>query len=141
MYYFHTKGLKSPDDPLINVFTSRRQILDFYTLKKFNINLQLLDKYDAIGCSLHLYPKLHFSGNFWWSKSSYLKTLDNINDNYLSPEMYILSNDNCKYISLANDTNNILYENYDFRNDDIIINSITTELIIINEHQQLIVYC
>jgi hypothetical protein len=141
LYYFHTKGLKNINDPLLHIFTSRRQILNFYTLSQYKINIKLLDLYDAIGCSLHLYPKRHFSGNFWWSKSSYLLTLENINNGYLSPEMYILSNNNCKYISLANDTNNILINNYKFPNEITIKKNLTSQFIIINEHKNLIHLC
>jgi len=141
LYYFHTKGLKNKDDPLFNVFSSRRQILNYYTLLHYNINIELLETYDAVGCSLHLYPKKHFSGNFWWSKSSYINTLSNIDDNYLSPEMYILSNNNCKFISLASDTNDILIDNYVFPSETEIYNNLTTTFIIIEEHKKLITYC
>jgi hypothetical protein len=141
LYYFHTKGLKKEDDPLINIFSSRRKILNYYTLQKYKVNIELLKTYDAVGCSLSLYPKMHFSGNFWWSKSSYLKLLSNINDKYLSPEMYILSNDSCKYISLDNNTNNILYENYVFCDHNTILKNITTDIIIIDEHKDLIYLC
>jgi hypothetical protein len=141
LYYFHTKGLKQINDPLLHIFSSRRQILNYYTLLQYNINIELLNSYDAIGCSLSLYPKKHFSGNFWWSKSSYLQKLENINDKYLSPEMYILSNDNCKYISLANDTNNILVDDYKFPDEKTIHENITTEFIVIEDHKQLINLC
>ena len=141
LYYFHTKGLKNINDPLRHIFSSRRKLLNFYTLEKFNINIKLLDEYDAIGCSLHLYPKKHFSGNFWWSKSNYVKLLHNINDKYLSPEMYILSNDSCKYISLSNDTNNILIDNYVFRNDDDILKNINTDIYIHEDHKNLMFMC
>jgi hypothetical protein len=134
LYYFHTKGLKNKDDPTFNIFSSRRQLLNYYTLIQYNINIKLLEIYDAVGCSLNLYPKKHFSGNFWWSKSSYLQNLGNINDNYLSPEMYILSNDNCKYISLANDTNNVMIEDYILPSETTIYNNLTTDLIIIEGH-------
>ena len=141
LYYFHTKGLKNKDDPFINIFSSRRKILNYYTLKTYNINIELLENYDAVGCSLHLYPKKHFSGNFWWSKSSYLNLLQNINDKYLSPEMYILSNDSCKYISLANDTNNFLFENYNFRDEAEILKNINTNFIVIEKHKELMYLC
>ena len=134
LYYFHTKGLKDKEDPFFHTFSSRRQLLNYYTLIQYNINIKLLEIYDAVGCSLNLYPKKHFSGNFWWSKSSYLQNMGNINDNYLSPEMYILSNDNCKYISLANDTNNVLIEDYIFPSETTIYNNLTTDLIIIEGH-------
>lgn len=141
LYYFHTKGLKEKTDPLFNVFSSRRQILNYYTLLQYNINIKLLNTYDAIGCSLHLYPKKHFSGNFWWSKSSYLDTLHNINDKYLSPEMYILSNPVCRYVSLANNTNDILIHNYKFPDEVTIEKGITTTFIIIKDHQKLMYLC
>ena len=129
LYYFHTKGLSHINEPIAHVFTSRRKILNYYTLEKFDVNIKLLEKYDAVGCSLSLYPKKHFSGNFWWSKSTYTNLLSNINHFYLAPEMYILSNDNCKYISLANDTNDILFDNYVFPDDSTILQNITTNLI------------
>jgi hypothetical protein len=141
VYYFHTKGIKPDNHPLINVFASRRKILNYYTLEKYLINIKLLEYYDAIGCSLHLYPKKHFSGNFWWSKSSHVNKLSDINEKYLSPEMYILSNEPCKYISLDNDTNNILYENYIFRNEEEILKNITNDVIIIDNHKKLIDLC
>jgi len=141
LFYFHTKGLKKKDDPLLHIFTSRRQILNYYTLTQFNINIKLLKIYDAIGCSLHLYPKKHFSGNFWWSKSNYLQNLQNINEKYLSPEMYILSNNNCKYVSLSNNTNNILINNYEFPDEITIEQNLTTQFIVVEEHKKLINLC
>jgi hypothetical protein len=141
LYYFHTKGLKKSDDPLFNVYKSRRQLLNYYTLEQYNINIELLQFYDAVGCSLQLYPKKHFSGNFWWSKSSYLQNLKNVNDNYLSPEMYVLSNDNCNFISLANDTNDILIENYNLPSENKIKGQLTKKMIVVEEHKKLINLC
>lgn len=146
VYYFHTKGVSRINDVNNHCFISRRQILNFYTLEKYDINIELLKSYDAVGCSLSLYPKKHFSGNFWWSKINYLKDLKDlksINDNqgYLAAEMYILSNENCNPISLANDTNNIFIEDYIFRDDKTILSNITQEYIIIEEYKSLISIC
>ena len=141
LYYFHTKGLKDKNDPLFNVFSSRRQILNYYTLHQFTCNIKLLEYYDAVGCSLHKYPKKHFSGNFWWSKGSYVRTLKNVNDKYLSPEMYILSNPSCKCISLSNNTNNILIQNYTFPDANTILRNVTTQIIVIEDHKKLINLC
>ncbi len=138
LYYLHTKGLKDINDPLFNLYAGKRMILNYYTLFTYNINIELLEKYDAVGCNLHLYPKKHFSGNFWWSKSSYLNTLNNINDKYLSPEMYILSNNNCKYISLDNDIPNI---NFTYPTEDLIKKNLTAELIIIEDFIKLLFLC
>jgi len=95
VFYFHTKS-----------GNNIRQILNFYTLSKFNISLDLLKEYDCVGCSLSLHPLLHFSGNFWWSKSEHTNKLKmTIDDKYLSPEMYICSHEQGKYISLSLTTN------------------------------------
>jgi hypothetical protein len=127
LYYFHTKGLSKMDDPKFYEYVSRRKLLNFYTLEKYKLNIKLLEKYDAVGCSMCLHPKTHFSGNYWWSKSEYMNTLpEKINDGYLSPEMYILTNDTCKAVSLSQNTNDILYEDYAFRNDEEIISQVTT---------------
>lgn len=140
VYYFHTKGVTTVNNWYCR---SIRKILNFYTLEKHNINIKLLDSYDAVGCSLSLYPKKHFSGNFWWSKSNYIKDLKSINDNqgYLAPEMYILSNDNCNPVSLANDTNNIFIENYIFKDDNTILSNITQQYIIIEQHKNVLHLC
>jgi hypothetical protein len=140
VYYFHTKGVTQ-----INNWYGRsiRKILNIFTLEKYNINIKLLLLYDAVGCSLSLYPKKHFSGNFWWSKSNYVKYLKSINDTqgYLAPEMYILSNDNCNPISLANDTNDIFIENYIFNDDNTILSNITQQYRIIEEDKNVLHLC
>ena len=53
--------------------------------------LNLLNYYDCVGINLRFYPNIHFSGNFWWSKSEHIKQLKQIDNNYLSPEMFICS--------------------------------------------------
>jgi len=88
LYYMHTKGV-SHDINKQPIFTNIRQILNFYTITKHKINIKLLEKYDAVGCSLSIYPVLHFSGNFWWAKSEYLNKLEDCGNEYLDPEMYI----------------------------------------------------
>lgn len=134
LYYFHTKGVTRVNDQN-NCFALRRKLLNYYTIEKYKINIELLSKYDAIGCSLSLYPKMHFSGNFWWSKSSYLNTLDHVtSSNYLAVEMYILSNPNCNFISLSQDTNifNMKeFKNYHFKSDIEIIDKLTNIPIVI----------
>jgi hypothetical protein len=141
LYYFHTKAIKPKTDRYFQICSSRRKILNYYTLLHYKINIKLLASYDAVGCSLSLYPKKHFSGNFWWSKSSYLQHLGTINNKYLSPEMYILSYTPCNCISLANNTNYALVEHYQFPNEETIEKNVTTEYINNEEHKNLIYLC
>jgi autotransporter strand-loop-strand O-heptosyltransferase len=108
--YFHSKSVSNPGYPNTLV----RWLLEYHTIYKWKECLSLLDEgYDAIGIDLRMNSPLgdytHFSGNFWWSKSSYIKTLDKkyIYDtelfgewNRFSAEFYIGANPNAKLISL-----------------------------------------
>lgn len=107
MYYFHTKGVSRSLDQ--KVFHNTRRNLDYFILEKHEICINWLDNgYDVVGTSLSLYPTLHFSGNFWWVKSSHLDRLPiEIKNSYYAPEMYICSHPNGKYISISQHTNTV----------------------------------
>ena len=94
------------------------------------MSIKLLEKYDAVGCSLTKLPTLHFSGNFWWSKSEHLNKLPmTIGNGYLDPEMYICSHPNSKYISLSQTTNEGSIMDEMKRSDNEILNEITSQSI------------
>ncbi len=120
LYYFHTKAITKGN----TIFERIRQILNHYIITKYKLCIILLENYDAVGCSLYLYPKLHFSGNFWWSKSTHLNELKDVGTNYLDPEMYICSL-NKKYISLSQNTNNGIIEEHINRTDLMILSNLT----------------
>jgi hypothetical protein len=45
---------------------------------------------DVVGVNLQHSPVTHFSGNFWWSHSDYIKKLDKfIEPSYNGPEFWI----------------------------------------------------
>ena len=103
--YIHSKG--------VNHFNriSKKNVYDwseymcYFNMYHFNTCLNELNSCDAIGVNLqiklHEYP-LHYSGNFWWSKSSHICKLKLIQDNYYnSPEFWITSIKG-KYKSLWN---------------------------------------
>jgi hypothetical protein len=129
VYYFHTKGVSKEHN---SHFQVRRKILNFYTITKYEISLKLLKYYDVVGVTLLKYPKKHFSGNFWWSKSEHVKLLSNVNDKYLAPEMYICSNNYSKYIALSADgqvfDNSNLFNHIFLTDNQIIDNLIETEI-------------
>ena len=74
--YLHTKGV-SKNMPLMDDW---RKMMNYFCIEKWEEAIPLLDKYDALGCNyfedtwLGHYP--HFSGNFWWSSTDYITTLD-----------------------------------------------------------------
>lgn len=91
-WYLHTKGLRW-------FGTDReRNVLDWIDLLLYwNVHkwkeavLQLGDGFDVYGCNQTFIPVNHYSGNFWWAKSSYIKTLPNtIGSEYNDPEFWIM---------------------------------------------------
>jgi hypothetical protein len=74
--YLHTKGVNKH----IKLMDDWRKMMNYFCIERWEECVDLLDSYDAIGCNyfedtwLGHYP--HFSGNFWWSTTDYIKTLD-----------------------------------------------------------------
>lgn len=110
LYYFHTKGVSRS----ANVFHDTRRNLDYFILDRHEICMFWLDNgYDAVGTSLSLYPSLHFSGNFWWARSSHLDRLPReISKAYYASEMYVCGFPMGKYISVCQTTNKKQREDY-----------------------------
>ena len=96
LYYIHSKSVSRTE----KCCTDWRNLCDYFTIYKWQLNIELLNYYDCIGTNLKNFPKKHYSGNFWWSKSDHVKKLKNINYGYLSPEMYIFSYMKTNYISI-----------------------------------------
>lgn len=79
--YCHLRGVTSPNNEHI---TTWRNYLIHHNVKKFEKALIALDTYDACGVDLierERWPHApHFSGNFWWSNSDYIKELPKISE-------------------------------------------------------------
>lgn len=125
LYYFHTKGVSREGNEL---FHERRRNLDYFILEQYDICIFWLNqKYDAVGTSLSHFPSLHFSGNFWWTKSSHLDRLPKeINNSYLAPEMYICSEPKGKYISICQETNDYKLKDLSQKTRDQILRESTS---------------
>ena len=89
----HSKGVTRNRHKYI---TDWVDLLLHFNLKYHAKVIQLLqDGLDTVGVNLQggeLSPAtpLHYSGNFWWSKSSYIKTLSSkIGPNYCDPEFWL----------------------------------------------------
>jgi hypothetical protein len=96
LYYIHTKSVSKYEQ----CYTDWLNLCDYFTIQKWRLCFELLKFYDCVGTNLKNFPKKHFSGNFWWSKSEHINELLNINDAYLSSEMYICSNMKTNYVSI-----------------------------------------
>lgn len=121
--YFNNKGVTH--DTLTT--KSWRDYMVYFNINKYKEALDKLKEYDTYGIDLHDHPYLHYSGNFWWSKSDHIRKL-NINNLFLNEfnnkdnkfigfpmhrrhncEMWVTSIDNAKYYS-AHESNTDFYE-------------------------------
>ena len=91
-WYVHTKGLRwfgtEREQPVLDWI----QLLLFWNVQQWKKAAAELDNgFDVYGCNQTNVPINHYSGNFWWATSSYLKTLpDTIGDGYNDPEFWIM---------------------------------------------------
>lgn len=84
--YIHNKGAsRRPEESEYPNIWEWRKMMEYFLIERYEDCLEYLKEYDAVGSLLidqgtHLQisdekHKKHFSGNFWWSKTDYLKTL------------------------------------------------------------------
>ena len=96
--YIHSKGVRHYKNLKYekNVY-DWVEYLSYFNIYNHNLCLKELNNCDAIGVNLQKAAHdsnipFHYSGNFWWSKSSHIKKINHIDefDNcYNSPEFWI----------------------------------------------------
>ena len=96
IYYIHSKSVSRNE----KCYKDWRDLCDYFTINKWRLCVELLNYYDCVGTNLKNFPKKHYSGNYWWSKSEHINKLNDVNDGYLSPEMYICSELKTNYVSI-----------------------------------------
>ena len=86
--YLHTKGVSWQEQGYSHeAMTAWRKYLEHFCIDRWRECSSRLDRHDAVGCEYkegretqrEPWP-CHFSGNFWWSKSAYLRTLPPVID-------------------------------------------------------------
>lgn len=84
--YFHTKGITAVENHLnggsaigLKNYYYWRKFLEWGTIENWRSCVELLEdnKFDVVGVNYQNNPAPHYSGAFWWAKSSYIKTLPN----------------------------------------------------------------
>lgn len=85
--YFHAKGITAfykfiqkdiNDLQDISIFVNYnhwRKFIEWSVLEKHEVCWELLNRCDTVGANFSKWPTPHYSGNFWWANSHYLKTL------------------------------------------------------------------
>jgi hypothetical protein len=116
--YVHTKGVSH--DPDSFCFVNVREWVEY--LCHFNIYRHercraLLRTYDAVGVNLQggrsEGDALHYSGNFWWSKASYIRTLNRCEQtSHNAPEFWLTETRAGSYRSLWHSGVNHYHEPY-----------------------------
>lgn len=89
--YFHTKGITAPwrmreekdttpAFPFVNYYLWRK-FLDWGCIENWRMCVDALDNgHTSAGVNYTDEPLPHYSGTYWWSKSSYIKTLPDIRE-------------------------------------------------------------
>jgi hypothetical protein len=91
--YLHTKGNSYVEE--IQQITDWTNMMLYFLVEKYKTCFDKLDLYDVVGCNYQLDPSPHFSGNFWWTKSTHINTLELLDEETPSkpePEFWLLKN-------------------------------------------------
>ena len=78
--YIHLKGAGRPWYKEVGDW---RQLMEFFIIDNYRHCVKHLDRgYNVVGCNWTpvSWIKPHFSGNFWWTESEYVKTLPHLPD-------------------------------------------------------------
>lgn len=80
--FLHNKGITHVERVLktghVDIYANVqawRHLLSHFNIQRFRDCIRGLDNHDAVGCGLAVIPYKFFSGNIWWSRSDYIKTL------------------------------------------------------------------
>lgn len=120
--YLHTKGVTHSHQLVKKNVDAWVEYLDLYNIHKWKECVDALDTHDVAGGLYESSNPKHFSGNFWWANTNYIKTLPEINEkNYKlfnRGEFWILSNTDKIYPVSENSTidryQNLVFDQKDF---------------------------
>lgn len=98
--YLHSKGVSynGQDQRILNWV----EFLTYFNIDHHTDCLEQLKENDVVGVNIYNHIMLHYSGNFWWTKSSYLNksTQYCIHYTYNAPEYWITLSRDGSYINL-----------------------------------------
>lgn len=120
--YLHTKGVTHSHPIVKKNVDAWVEYLDLYNIHKWKECVDALQTHDVAGGLYESSNPKHFSGNFWWANTDYIKTLPEITEkNYKlfnRGEFWILSNTNKIYPVSENSTvnryQNLVFDQKDF---------------------------
>ena len=98
--YIHSKGITKRDIGINDWI----ELLIYFNIEQHQQCIKGLEQFDTVGVNINTAPKnilrnatvkdpnksYHYSGNFWWANSDYVRTLSKtIGPKYLDPELWI----------------------------------------------------
>jgi len=94
-YYLHTKGASLAGTPRQRGANAWRAYMEYFTLERWQDCAAILRDHDTCGVELQSSDS-HYSGNFWWATSDYLRKLpdadrywDENRGNRIAAEFYL----------------------------------------------------
>lgn len=105
IWYVHTKGVSNcrsdvPDWIQHNI-RSWRGVMSYHIMERHRACKELLKEYDAVGPLYVVDGLQYFAGNFWWTKSSYIRTLKTPSGTRNEAETWIGTNVNGNFFCLC----------------------------------------
>lgn len=81
--YFHAKGITALQKTILRGedygnfvnYVHWRRFLEWAVLERQTTCRQLLQTFDTVGTNFCVWPSPHYSGNFWWANTDYLRKL------------------------------------------------------------------
>ncbi|HEX4511472.1 MAG TPA: hypothetical protein VH328_15400, partial [Burkholderiaceae bacterium] len=94
-FYMHTKGASLADTSLQRTTNAWRRYMEHFTVDNWEDCVATLGSYETCGVELQC-EESHYSGNFWWATSEYLRKLPDADeywrqnkDNRVAAEFYL----------------------------------------------------
>ena len=95
-WYIHTKGATTANFEIMNGAACWKEYIEYFTVELWQESAAHLDDHDIVGTEWRFIPHKHFSGNFHWSNSFYVRKLPRMEEYYekhkndrIMSEMYI----------------------------------------------------
>jgi hypothetical protein len=110
--YLHSKGVRhNGQNPCVEDWVN---YLTHFNIMLFRDCLLNLNHCDVVSVNLQHEPCTHFSGNFWWSNSEYIKKLNPmIEPSYNGPEFWITQAQDGQFHSMYNSHVNHYHERFE----------------------------
>lgn len=86
-FYLHTKGIRHFGTNLEQYVLDWINFMLFWNIENWRLAIETLNSFHTYGCNDN---GDHYSGNFWWAKSSHIQNLpSSIGPLYTDPEFWI----------------------------------------------------